>query len=261
MATSPKNGRRITQARPAEDAILCVFAHPNDESFCCGGTIPLYAGRGIAVDLLTFTSGQHGTAVRDLEEAHQRALMREYELRAAGRVLSVRRLSLLDYVDGSLADIYAGELADVVVREIERSAAETIITFGPLGLTKHVDHVAVHRATVQATQQLDWQGRLFFCLADERVEENAELAQGSSAPTHRIDISDFADLKRMALACHSSQPDARRYFLSLTEAARPEELYVLAGDEPARPSDDLFERTSPSIEGDNGRTKTAALRA
>jgi LmbE family N-acetylglucosaminyl deacetylase len=201
----------------------------------------------VAIDLLVFTSGQHGTPVRDLEDVQDRALMREYELRAAADILGVRRVSLLDYVDGALGDVDGAELGEIVAREIERSGAGTILTFGPLGLTQHDDHIAVHKATVAAIEQSRWEGRLFFCLADTQVEDNAELATAS--PTHSIDISDFVEVKRIALACHSSQPDTRRYFLSLSRQTRAEEAYLEAGvnDGPVR--SDLLERPSLSASG------------
>ena len=41
--------------------LLAVFAHPDDESFRCGGTLALLAQRGIQVHLLTATRGEAGS--------------------------------------------------------------------------------------------------------------------------------------------------------------------------------------------------------
>jgi LmbE family N-acetylglucosaminyl deacetylase len=40
--------------------IACVFAHPDDETFCVGGTIAKYAAAGIRIDLFCATNGDAG---------------------------------------------------------------------------------------------------------------------------------------------------------------------------------------------------------
>ncbi len=49
--SSTKNGRTT---------ILAVLAHPDDESFGMGGTLALYAQRGVAVQLVCATRGEAG---------------------------------------------------------------------------------------------------------------------------------------------------------------------------------------------------------
>ncbi len=40
--------------------LLAVYAHPDDESFGSGGTLALYASRGVAVSLVCATRGEVG---------------------------------------------------------------------------------------------------------------------------------------------------------------------------------------------------------
>ena len=40
--------------------IGCVFAHPDDETFCVGGIVAKYAAAGVPVDLFCATNGDAG---------------------------------------------------------------------------------------------------------------------------------------------------------------------------------------------------------
>ena len=42
--------------------LLAVFAHPDDESFCPGGTMGLLARSGVRVQVLTATAARQGHA-------------------------------------------------------------------------------------------------------------------------------------------------------------------------------------------------------
>lgn len=40
--------------------LLAVFAHPDDESFICGGTLAKYASAGVEITLVSATRGEMG---------------------------------------------------------------------------------------------------------------------------------------------------------------------------------------------------------
>ena len=221
--------------------ILCVFAHPDDESFGPAGTIARYASQGVPVDLLTFTRGQQGARPEPIDSPEALGVLREYELRAAARVLGVRHLKLLDYEDGQLGEADPAELAGHVLRQLAESKADTIITFGPLGITRHGDHIAVHQATMEAAESAEGPVRIFYQAIERAMAKEMELdlSGPETEPPHRIDITAFAET---TLACHSSQQDAREFFTMLVERRPSEELFHQARP-PADgrgPRDDLF---------------------
>jgi LmbE family N-acetylglucosaminyl deacetylase len=226
-------------------AILCVFAHPDDESFGPAGTIAHYVAQGVPVDVLTFTRGQRGARPAPLQTPEDLGRLRAYELRAACAVLGVRKLTLLDYMDGELDRTDANELADHVLAAMRDSSADTLITFGPLGITRHGDHIAAHRGAMAAAGRSDRPLQVFYAALELEWAKrmNLELDGPEIQPTHRIDTSGFAEQKLMALACHSSQEDAREFFMQMLEGMPREELYHRArpGAEPGRTYSDLFE--------------------
>ena len=142
--------------------ILCVFAHPDDEAFGPAGTIARYRAQGVPVHLLTFTRGQRGTRPRPVRSMRALGLLREQELRAAACVLDIQTVRVLDYVDGELDRAPQDELRAHVLDLLRETGADTVITFGPRGITGHADHIAAHRAALDAVRTLGAGVRLFY---------------------------------------------------------------------------------------------------
>jgi len=72
-------------------SLLAVFAHPDDETFCAGGTLAKYAADGAEIMVVSATRGDAGQ-IRDARAATRRTLgqVRERELRLACERLGVR---------------------------------------------------------------------------------------------------------------------------------------------------------------------------
>src|SRR6185295_11531138 len=78
--------------------VLAVFAHPDDESFACGGTLARLSDAGARVVLLCASRGRKG-AVSDpaLVPDGDLGRVRAEELREAARVLGVAEVMILDH--------------------------------------------------------------------------------------------------------------------------------------------------------------------
>ncbi|MBN1264232.1 MAG: PIG-L family deacetylase [Anaerolineales bacterium] len=143
--------------------LLAVLAHPDDESFGPGGTLALYAQRGVEIHLACATRGEAGGIPMEL--AHKNldtGQLREAELRCAAGVLGLTGVHMLNYRDsgmpGSRDNIHPRALAAAPVDEVAAKIAalireiqpQVVITFDPIGGYRHPDHIAVHQATVRA---------------------------------------------------------------------------------------------------------------
>jgi LmbE family N-acetylglucosaminyl deacetylase len=84
--------------------LLGIFAHPDDETFCAGGTFARYAELGTEIMVVSATRGEAGR-IRDAAVGNRRtiAAVREAELRLACECLGITKVRCLDYVDGTLA--------------------------------------------------------------------------------------------------------------------------------------------------------------
>ena len=78
--------------------LLFVFAHPDDESFSCGGTIAKYVAAGWHVDLMCATRGEEGNRgpFVDLPQ-NQLGEIRQKELQKAGMVLGISSITFLGW--------------------------------------------------------------------------------------------------------------------------------------------------------------------
>ena len=153
--------------------LLAVLAHPDDESFGMGGTLALYAQRGVKVHLVCATRGEEGEIDPEYKEKiKSAACLRTQELRCAAEVLGIHQLHFMNYRDsgmtGSPANHHPKALAAQPIDKLAREVAhfireikpDIVITFDPIGGYRHPDHIAIQQATVEAFEMasdLDFQ--------------------------------------------------------------------------------------------------------
>jgi LmbE family N-acetylglucosaminyl deacetylase len=80
------------------------------------------------------------------------AAVRTEELAAALGELGIREHIWLDYPDGGCGEVNEDEAAGRLAEIMEEVRPDTVLTFGPDGMTGHVDHKAVSRWTAAAVR-------------------------------------------------------------------------------------------------------------
>ncbi len=143
--------------------LLIVTAHPDDETFGCGGTLAKYASEGVKVYCACATRGEAGT----FEPEHMKGFqtvgdMRWAEFEKAKKELGLAGIFHLGYRDSGMpgsednkhpqAFINASteEAASRIVKIIREIKPRVMITSDPVGGYRHPDHIAVHKATLKA---------------------------------------------------------------------------------------------------------------
>jgi LmbE family N-acetylglucosaminyl deacetylase len=132
--------------------LMCVLAHPDDESLGMGGSLAKYVSEGVETYLVTATRGERGWWGEEKDYPGLGALgrMREEELLAAAEALGIREVNILDYIDGDLDQAAADEVIAKIVTHIRRVKPHVVITFGPEGAYGHPDHIAISQFTTAA---------------------------------------------------------------------------------------------------------------
>jgi LmbE family N-acetylglucosaminyl deacetylase len=130
--------------------LLGVWAHPDDETFLSSGLVLDAHERGDRVVLVTATRGERGTDDPVAWPPDRLGRLRERELEAALAVLGVDEHRWLGHADGACALADERMAARAVATVIEEVRPDTIVTFGPDGVTGHDDHRAVGRWTTRA---------------------------------------------------------------------------------------------------------------
>lgn len=135
--------------------VLGLFAHPDDEVFCVGGTIARVAAAGAETAVVSLTRGDAGQ-IRDAAAATRRTLgdVRARELTAAGAALGLDHVECLDLGDGVLGRMALDEVTAVVLPVLERLAPDVVVTFGDDGAFGHPDHTMSARAVLAARERL-----------------------------------------------------------------------------------------------------------
>jgi LmbE family N-acetylglucosaminyl deacetylase len=137
---------------PEPRTLLCVMAHPDDESLGTGGILARYAAEGVTTHLITATRGERGWTGPAAENPGLTALgrIREAELRAAAAVLGLREVTLLDYIDGDLDRAAPPAIIAELAGHIRRIRPQVVVTFDPNGAYGHPDHIAICQFTTAA---------------------------------------------------------------------------------------------------------------
>ena len=201
------------------ERLLAIFAHPDDESYRCGGALSLLAGRGSQVWVLCATRGEQGILNLDPEETGQ---VRQTEMECACRALGIKKPLFLDYQDGSLDEVDEESAVGKVVQTIRKLRPQALLTWPPSGVSGHPDHVAVSSWTDKAFQlaadPLAYSEHkeaphavdaLYHIVMPHSLAENLKMVHLHTVydeeVTHAVDVSAVWDEKMAAILCHNSQ--------------------------------------------------------
>jgi LmbE family N-acetylglucosaminyl deacetylase len=132
--------------------LMCVLAHPDDESLGTGGTLAKYAQEGVSTYLVTATRGERGRYGESAESPGPAIVgqAREAELREAAQALGLSEVAFLDYQDGALDRADPAEAVSRIAGHLRRVKPHVVITFGPDGAYGHPDHIAISQLTAAA---------------------------------------------------------------------------------------------------------------
>jgi LmbE family N-acetylglucosaminyl deacetylase len=228
--------------------LVTFHAHPDDEAIATGGTMARAKKEGNRVVLVLATKGELGEYSPDVLGANETLTERRVaEAEAAAEILGVDRVEFLGYRDSGMAgeatnddeaafaradvEEAASRLADLLREE----AADVLTVYDDHGAYGHPDHVQVHRVGVRAaeiagtkrvyesTMNRDHIRRLMAQRADLMPDtpdapdaaEMDDFGSPESIITTSVDVTDFVDRKRAAMAAHASQIPSDSFFLSL----------------------------------------------
>jgi LmbE family N-acetylglucosaminyl deacetylase len=235
--------------------LVCFHAHPDDEAITTGGTMAKAAAEGHRVVLVVATKGEHGEVPDGyLPPGEPLGERRVAETHAAAEILGVARVEFLGYVDSGMAGTPENDLpesfweADLeeaarrLAAILEEERADVLTAYDENGVYGHPDHVQVNRVGMRAgrlagtpkvymsTVNRD-EARRGMAAARERGAQmpgdidpdDFNLGVEEERITTRVDVREYVDTKRRAMAAHGSQISETSFFLSM-----PSEFFVEA---------------------------------
>ena len=202
--------------------ILLFTPHPDDDAFCCAGTLALLARNGNRIFVVIYTNDDKGSY--DLEMTSERlARIRKSEEEAGNRIAGVPRENLiwLGHHDGMLEYVDSRSLVEQVTGIIRKYRPEVVMTVDPGA--EHVrwhktDHRMAAMNTLDAVRASEWHlyfpnQRLQLGLEPWRVPELLFFYVLDRDANLQVNIDDVLDKKLAASLSHVSQfePAVHKY--------------------------------------------------
>ena len=201
--TSPERSRRI---------ILAVGAHPDDIDIGCSGSVAKWISEGSEAYYLVLTDGSKGSEDPKISNKELTKLRQQEQL-AAAKILGVKKVFFLDFVDGELENSH--DLRKEIVRVIRQVKPTTVICWDPTlvyseerQFINHPDHRVCGQATLDAVFPFARNMRTYMNLLDQGLEPHVVeevLLVNFTKTNFYIDITKTIDLKMQAIGAHASQ--------------------------------------------------------
>ena len=204
--------------------ILGVWAHPDDEAYLSAGLMARAVRNGSRVACVTATRGEGGSMDEERWPPERMAEVRTQELERSLSILGVTEHYWLDLPDVDMQTGLPEEGYERVRDLVEDIRPDTILTFGPDGMTGHEAHKSVSRWAAEALQEVGRPGArvLYACVTRGWAEEFLPVWEPFDtflpgtpdiAPDDELVVDlrlpeDLLELKVRAINTHVSQVEA-----------------------------------------------------
>lgn len=196
-------------------ALLCLVAHPDDETILCGGTLALLAARGVDVHVTALTRGEGGEMGEPpLTDREHLGEVREREMVCAVGKLGGKSLTFLGYVDPTVGegDQLSAPAHDLtmlsgqIIASLKQSGAQVLISHGTNGEYGHPAHKLMHDAALLAVKSVGAVGPLVYSFAASyATHPYPRLANADDPADVVVDVSGYLEQKLAAALCHTTQ--------------------------------------------------------
>lgn len=181
--------------------ILVCGAHPDDPETGCGGSIGKFVSRGHQVSALYLTRGEAGIKGKNYDEA---AEIRSAEAIEACRVMGAKAL-FASQIDGNT--VINKQAYEEIARIIQKEAPDVVFTHWPIDT--HPDHRICSNLVYNTWNRFRADEFLAFELYYYEVLTGEQTQ--NFHPTHFMDITGTAELKKEASMKHVSQNPGHWY--------------------------------------------------
>lgn len=212
---------------------VCIFAHPDDEAFGPGGTIAKLT-KTHAVHIICVTRGDAGARAKD-HEGKNLGDIRENEMRKSCEILGVKEIHFLGYADGTVCNNLYHEIAEKIKKILDQLRPSDILTFEKLGVSGHIDHIAVSLISSFLFERTDYLKKIMYFCNPSGFEEHFKNYFVWFPPGYPrdqidevVDVNALWDTKVRAMREHKSQIHDIEMLLPILESFPHEENFLVA---------------------------------
>ncbi len=196
-------------------SLLCLVAHPDDETILCGGTLALLATRGVDVHVVCLTRGEGGEMGEPpLVERERLGAVREQEMVCAVGKLGGKSLTFMGYVDPNIgpgeelgAPVHdPAMLSGQIIASLKQTQARVLLTHGSNGEYGHPAHKLLHTLSLLAVASLGNAAPLVYSFAASyAMHPYPRLANADDPADLIVNVFSELDRKMAAALCHATQ--------------------------------------------------------
>ncbi len=212
--------------------VVCVFAHPDDEAFGPSGTI-YKLSKKYDVYLLCATKGEIGKDSSSNGEILSKT--RAEELRRSAKVLGIKKVYFLGFIDGQLSNSNYHKLVLKIEGYVKKIKPEIILTQELRGISGHIDHIVVSSTTSFVFMKHKFIKELWYVVMPDK---HAEIfgkdyfvfwppGYKKDEITKVVDVSDVWKTKIEAMIQHVSQRHDFERIIKIRENLPKEEYFVI----------------------------------
>lgn len=224
--------------------LIAVFAHPDDEAFGPSGTLALLAKK-YRVILLCATKGEKGedrrkdTTNQTLGDKQKNNTslgeIRAEELQKSARVLEIKDVYFLGFMDGTLCNNTYHRLVDKIALYVNKYKPSVLLTYEQRGISGHLDHVAVSFATSFVYEKYSFVKKImYYCISARQRKMVKDYfiyfpdGYRQSEVQEIVNVSSVWNTKLKAVYAHLSQmKDIRKHISPMLQKLPKEEWFVI----------------------------------
>jgi LmbE family N-acetylglucosaminyl deacetylase len=261
--------------------LVAFHAHPDDECLLQSGSLAKAVHDGHHVVVVYATRGEVGESPDGLLEPGESLVDRRMaEAMRSAEALGVDRVAWLGYRDSGMMGtpdnddprcFWRADVEDAAARVAEilrEESADVLTIYDENGTYGHPDHLQVHRVGSRAAELAGTPHVLEATISREHVkaliaaaaaagqqigdapDESVVFGVPDDAITTVVDVGDFLDRKRAAIAAHASQVHDTGPFLAMPpevfRAALGTEFYIRRGAPAGHRDQDVFAGVEPT---------------
>jgi LmbE family N-acetylglucosaminyl deacetylase len=194
--------------------ILLFTPHPDDDTFCCAGTLALLAKRQNNIHIFIYTNDDKGSYDPDMT-SERLARIRKAEEEESCRIIGIPKQNIhwMQFHDGMLEYASPKDLVEEVTKIIRTFRPDVVMSIDPGSeyVRWHkTDHRMAANNTMDAIRAAEWHlyfpnQRLHDGLEPWRVPMEAYFYVTPKDANYWVNIDDVVDLKLAAAVAHVSQ--------------------------------------------------------
>ncbi|MCC6145987.1 MAG: PIG-L family deacetylase [Anaerolineaceae bacterium] len=194
--------------------VLVIFAHPDDETMLCGGTLALLRRQGAEIHYLAATRGEGGEAGEPpLCSREELGAVRTAELSCAVQALGGGGLEFMGYQDPAIGPdntlySFTSDLKQFcagILQVIQRVQPDAVLTHGSNGEYGHPAHKTVHQSVLRVLKGMPQPPVLYTFQAMFEGHPKPRLMNRTDRADFVLDITPVLEQKTQASLCHRTQ--------------------------------------------------------